>query len=48
MNKKEREICKFKSHFNKSFFRWHPNLSNDDIISWGAGLKKGIDFRGQV
>ena len=23
-------------------------VCNDDIISWGPGLKKGIDFRGQV
>ena len=43
MNKKEREICKFKSDFKKSF-RWHPNLSNDDITSWGPGLKKGNRF----
>ena len=41
MNKKEREICKFKSDFKKSFSCWHPNLSNDDRISRGPGLKIG-------
>ena len=32
MNKKGRDICKFDTHFKKSF-SLHSNLSNDEIIS---------------
>ena len=47
MSKKETEICEFEMDF-RNLFCCCSYLSIDAIISLRLGLKKGMDFTGQV